>query len=336
MTACRNLISDVPGLRVGHCEDTTRLTGVTVLLPDRPVIASADVRGGGPGTRETDALSLAGTVQEAHAIVLSGGSAFGLAAASGVQGWLSERGRGFAVGGARIPIVPQAVLFDLLNGGATDYGLHNPFEALARVACEGASTEFPLGSVGAGLGATTSTLRGGLGSASSRVGDEIIVGALVAVNAIGSATIGRSKHFWAAPLEREGEFGGLGWPSPMPADAGEPILKPTLASAHTTIGIVATNARLTKTEAYRLAVMAQTGLARSLYPVHSPLDGDVIFAVATGDIALKASLSELTSIGASAANTLARAVSRGVYEAAPAPQCWKGQPAWQTLFGEHG
>jgi L-aminopeptidase/D-esterase-like protein len=182
------------------------------------------------------------------------------------------------------------------------------------------------------MGATTSTLRGGLGSASSRLGDGLVVGAIVAVNAVGSATIGDSKHFWAAHLEHEGEFGGMGWPEPMPPKAHEPVLKPIRAAANTTIGIVATNARLSKAEAYRLAVMAQSGLARSLFPVHTPLDGDAIFAVSTGDVPLKSPLSDLTKLGAAAANTLARAVARGVYQASPAPPHWKGPPAWRTQF----
>ena len=335
MTACRNLITDVPGLLVGQAQDESRLTGVTILLPERPVVTAVDVRGGGPGTRETDVLSLAGTVQEAHAIVLSGGSAFGLAAATGVQSWLAGQGRGFAVGAARIPIVPQAVLFDLLNGGAMDHGDRNPFGDLARRACETASLEISLGSHGAGLGATTSTLRGGLGSASQRLQGGLVVGALAAVNAIGSATVGRSRHFWAAPLECDGEFGAIPWPEKLPAGANDPILKPAHAGANTTIGIVATNARLSKAEAYRLAVMAQTGLARALFPVHTPLDGDAIFAVSTGAIPLESPLSDLTELGAAAAKTLARAVARGVYHASPAPFRWEGPPAWQTLYGAH-
>lgn len=334
MTACRNLITDVPGLRVGNAEGDGLLTGVTVLIPDQPVVAAIDIRGGGPGTRETAVLGLSGTVQEAHAIVLSGGSAFGLAAATSVQSWLAEKGVGFAVRNVRIPIVPQAVLFDLLNGQAYAPNLPNPYEALGRKACERASADIKLGSAGAGMGATTATLRGGLGSASCLLDDGLIVGALVAVNAVGSATLGASPYFWSAPFEVGREFGGRGWPTPLPADRHDLLLKGAAAGTNTTIGIVATNAILTKAEAHRLAVMAHTGLARSLYPVHTPLDGDAIFALSTGERALSAPLADLTRLGAAAATALARAVARGVYEAAPVPQNWTGPPAWRTRFCE--
>lgn len=332
MTQCRNLISDVPGVHVGNAHDAELISGVTVVLCDRQMVAAADVRGGGPGTRETDAVGLAGSVDEVHAIALSGGSAFGLAAATGVQAWLAERGRGFNVGGARVPIVPQAVLFDLLNGGNKSWGTTPPYEALGRRACEAAGEDFTLGSAGAGYGATTSTLRGGLGSASQMLAGGLFVGALVAVNAVGSATVGDTGHFWAAPIERAGEFGGRGSPSRLPDDALALRLKggPTQA---TTIAVVATNARLTKPQAHRVAVMAQTGLARAIYPVHTPLDGDTVFSLATGEIALTDAVFQLTAIGSAAANALARAVARGVYEAAAAPANWKGPPAWRTRFG---
>jgi len=333
MTQCRNLISDVAGLRVGNAHDAGLCSGVTVLLFDRPMVAAADVRGGGSGTREMDALSMSGTVQEAHAIVLSGGSAFGLSAATGVQSWLAERGQGFSVGAARVPIVPQAVLFDLLNGGNKAWGPSPPYESLARRACEEAGVAFALGSAGAGFGATTVTLRGGLGSASETLGPGLVVGALVAVNAVGSATIGTTEHFWAAPFERNGEFGGRGLPVQVPDDALALRFKGGPSQA-TTIAIVATNARLTRPEAHRVAVMAHSGLSRALYPVHSPLDGDTIFAVSTGEVELADPIMDLTSIGSVAANVLARAVARGVYEAAAAPPGWLGPPAWRTHFGQ--
>lgn len=333
MTQCRNLISDVPGVLIGNAHDERLSSGVTVLIAESPITAAADVRGGGPGTRETDALQLAGSVDEVHAIVLSGGSAFGLAAATGVQGWLAERGKGFDVRGARVPIVPQAVLFDLLNGGDKDWGASPPYEALARRACDSASPEFELGSAGAGYGASTATLRGGLGSASAALSDGLIVGALVAVNAVGSATVGDTPHFWAAPFERGQEFGGKGLPSPMPESALDLRLKGGRAEA-TTIAIVATNAALSKRQAHRLAVMAQTGLARAIYPVHTPLDGDVVFAAATGDVKLADPIRDLAELGSAAANVLARAIARGVYAAQPAPQGWVGPPAWCTRFGQ--
>jgi L-aminopeptidase/D-esterase-like protein len=329
----RNLITDVGGLAVGHAHDAALMSGVTVLIPARPAVAAVDVRGGGPGTRETDALGLAGTVAEVHAIVLSGGSAFGLAAATGVQCWLAERGIGFPVGAARVPIVPQAILFDLANGGDKAWGPTPPYERLGRAASSAAGPDFAIGSVGAGTGATTATLRGGLGSASADIGGGLVVGALVAANPLGSVTIGDTAHFWAAPFERDGELGGLGFPVRWPADAARPRLKGSAAGASTTIAVVATNARLSKPEAYRLAVMAQSGLARAIHPVHSPLDGDVVFALATGEIELTEPLPQLTRLGAAAADTLARAVARGVYAAAPAPAGWTGPPAWRTRFG---
>lgn len=333
MTSCRNLITDVPGLAVGCAHDVRLISGVTVLIPERPVVAALDVRGGGPGTRESDALALQGTVDEVHAIVLAGGSAFGLSAATGAQGWLSERGIGFSVGSARVPIVPQAILFDLLNGGDKSWGSSPPYEALARTACDAAGLEFPLGSSGAGYGATTATLRGGLGSASDALDDGITVGALVAVNAVGSATVGGTRHFWAAPFERHGEYGGHGFPMRPSADDLFLRFKGAGPQQSTTLAIVATNVRLTRREAHRLAVMAQTGLARALYPVHTPLDGDAVFAVSTGDIPLREPYLGLARLGAAAANTLARAVARGVYEAAAAPPGWQGPPSYSERFG---
>lgn len=337
-----NLITDVDGLAVGNAHDARIATGVTVLLPPSGTIAAVDVRGGGPGTRETDALGLAGSVDEVHALVLSGGSAFGLAAASGVQTWLAARGVGFDVRGVRVPIVPQAILFDLLNGGDKDWGDRPPYEALARAACDDAGRRFALGSSGAGFGATTATLRGGLGSASADLGGGLVVGALAAVNPLGSVTIGDTQHFWAAPFEIDAEAGGHGPPVPWPADGLEMRLKggaPIEAAQNTTLAVVATNARLDKRQAHRLAVMAQTGLARAIYPVHTPLDGDVVFALATGAVSLAQArpsdtLYGLARLGAAAANCLARAVARGVYLAAASDGGWRGPPSWADRFGQ--
>lgn len=336
MPGPRNLITDVAGLRVGNAHDDTILSGVTVLLPDNPSVAAIDVRGGGPGTRESDCIGLQGTVSEIHALVLSGGSAFGLSAASGVQSWLRAQNRGFDVGGVKIPIVPQAILFDMLNGGDKDWGDLPPYEALARQACETASRDFTLGSVGAGLGATTADLRGGLGSASAHFEEDVWVGALVAVNAVGSVCIGGTGSFWAVPFEVDGEFGGRPVPSSWPPMSYPLPLKGGPAE-NTTLGIIATNAHLTKTQAHRLAVMAQTGLARAIYPVHSPLDGDIVYAVATCQSEVKCgkdfSPDRLAQLGALASAVMARAVARGVYHAQPAPENWTGPPAWQTRYG---
>jgi D-aminopeptidase len=322
-----NAITDIPGLKVGNAHDATLCSGCTVLLSERPFVAAVDARGGATGTRETDAIGL------------SGGSAFGLAAASGVQAWLAHRGVGFAVSNgretARVPIVPAAILFDLLNGGDKAWGAAPPYEAMGRAACEAANVHCDIGSVGAGFGATTANLRGGLGTASFSLSDGLRVAALVAVNPLGSVTVGDTPHFWAAPFEQNGEFGGKGWPAAWPKDALDLRLKGTLPSAapqNTTIAIVATNAKLNKREAHRLAVMAHTGLARAIYPVHTPLDGDVVFAVATGDIALSAGTGQLAALGAYAANTLSRAVARGVFAAAEPPARWTGPPAYRRVF----
>ncbi len=334
MPVSHNLITDVPGLKIGNAENATICTGVTVLRGDNPMVAAADVRGGGTGTRELGALGPASVVEQVHAIVLSGGSAFGLSAATGVQSWLAQQGIGFAVGTARVPIVPQAILFDLLNGGDKAWGKSPPYEQLGYEACEAASEgAFAIGSVGAGYGATTATLRGGLGSASVLARDKFVVGALAAVNAVGSATFADTPYFWANAFERGSEFGGLGAP-PVGTHArqsGTMVIKGE-PGENTTLAVVATNARLTKTEAQRLAIMAQTGLGRALYPVHTPLDGDVVFAVSTGEIPLDDPIIDLTHIGAAASEALARAVARGVYAAAPAPQVWDGPEAYATRY----
>ena len=327
----RNLITDVPGIRVGHAEDAALASGATVVFFDHPVVASVDVRGGGPGTRETALLDPAQTIEGIDAIVLSGGSAFGLEAASGVQAYLREQGRGFAVREARVPIVPAAILFDLLSGGDKNWDRYPPYRELGYAAVQSAGSDFALGSVGAGLGATTVNLKGGIGSASAQTSDGLIVGALAAANAAGSMTIGDGPHFWAAPFEENKEFGGLGWPAAFPPEAlayrskGAP-------GANTTLAVVATNAKLTKAQARRLAVMAQSGLSRAIYPVHTPLDGDVVFAAATGAKSLPDPVYSFSALGTLAANVLARAIARGIYEAAALPFP-TAVPSWKDKFG---
>src|SRR5579862_8432630 len=214
----RNLLTDVPGIKVGHGTDTRLGSGSTVVVFDEPAVASIDVRGGGPGTRETALLDPAQTVEGIDAIVLSGGSAFGLDAASGAQAWLKEQGRGFAVRTARVPIVPAAVLFDLLSGGDKEWGRYPPYRELGYAAAAAAAADFALGSVGAGLGATVSNLKGGLGSASAVTPDGVKVAALAVVNAVGSVTVGDGPWFWAAPFEVDGEFGGRGLPPSFTPD----------------------------------------------------------------------------------------------------------------------
>jgi L-aminopeptidase/D-esterase-like protein len=323
----RNLITDVPGLKVGHAQDEGLGSGSTVIVFDEPAVASIDVRGGGPGTRETALLDPAQTVEGIDAIVLSGGSAFGLDAASGAQAWLREQGRGFAVRSARVPIVPAAVLFDLLSGGNKDWGRYPPYRDFGYAAAAGAQADFALGSIGAGTGATTANFKGGVGSASAQTIDGCTVGALAAVNAVGSVTVGGGPWFWAAPFEVDGEFGGLGLPNPFPSQALEPVTKGS-ARISTTLVVVATDATLTKAQAKRLAVMAQSGLSRAIYPVHSPLDGDVLFAASTSRRPLPDTVVGLTVLGALAANVVARAIARGVYTAKTPPgsiACWQDQ-----------
>jgi D-aminopeptidase len=325
----RNLITDVPDVLVGHAHDASLASGVTAIVFDAPAVGSIDVRGGGPGTRETALLDPAQTVQGIDAIALSGGSAFGLDAASGVQAWLREQGRGFAVRSARVPIVPGAILFDLLNGGDKDWGRFPPYRDLGYQAAAAAGRVFALGSAGAGFGATTVNLKGGLGSASALC-DGFAVGALAAVNAAGSVIVGDGPWFWAAPFERDAEYGGLGLPPSLPPSTLAPVTKASPRTS-TTLAAVATDAALTKAQCKRLAVMAQTGLARAIYPVHTPLDGDVVFAVSTGRKPLTDPLLGLTALGAEAANCLARAIARAVYEATALPRAGP-LPAWRDRF----
>lgn len=309
-----NLITDVEGIKVGNTHNSDIRTGVTVILPDNPVTAAVDIRGGGPGTRETALLDPQYTVERIHALVLSGGSAFGLDAATGAQSYLKEQGTGFNVGGAIIPIVPQAILFDMLNGGNKDWGRRPPFQDMAYEACKSAGTEFNLGTIGAGYGTTTVYHKGGLGSASLITEDGIQIGAIAAVNAAGSVTVGQSKHFWAAPFELEKEFGGHGSPEHTTEKDTYPHTKGA-PGQNTTIAAIAINANLTQSQLMRLSIMAQTGLTHAIYPAHTPLDGDIVFAIATGKKDLKNSSNDLAKIGTYAANTLARAIARGVYEA---------------------
>ena len=329
----RNLITDIEGLVVGNASDPRLRSGVSVLTADRPFTAAVHVMGGAPGTRETDLLAPDKLVQEVDALVLSGGSAFGLDAASGVMEGLRARGRGFAVGDMRVPIVPGAILFDLLNGGAKDWE-QNPYAPLGREALESATRAFSLGTEGAGYGAMTGGLKGGLGSASAVLESGLTVGALVAVNALGSATVGRGRHFWAAPFEQGAEFGGLGLEGafgPALWDASAEPLPVKRRGEATTIAIVATDARLTQAEAQRMAVAAHDGMARALLPSHTAYDGDLVFAVATGQKALTDPAVDPFRLGHAAACVLARAIARGVYAARP--EAGDLMPSWQSLWG---
>lgn len=327
-----NLVTDAAGISVGHAHDAALASGVSAILVARPNVASAVIRGGAPGSRDTALLEPHMTVEGVDAVVLAGGSAFGLDAAGGVMACLSERGVGLAVGAAVVPIVVQAICFDLLNGGDKGWRNEPPYWRLGRAAAEAATGgPFPLGTAGGGYGATTAGLKGGLGSASARTASGHTVGAVAVVNAIGSAVIGDGPHFWAAPYEVGAEYGGLGQPARVPPQALQLRIKGG-APPSTTIALVATDAVLTKAEARRLAEMADDGLARALRPAHAPMDGDTVFAVATLRKPLAGGAAGLTGLGQAAADCLARAIARGVYEATALP--FPGAlPAWRDRFG---
>jgi L-aminopeptidase/D-esterase-like protein len=330
----KNLLTDIAGVRVGHADDAALASGVTAVIFDTPAVAAIDVRGGGPGTREGSLLDLANTVERIDAIALAGGSAFGLEAGGGVQAWLAEQGRGFAVRGAIIPIVPGAICFDLLNGGDKAWGRFAPYRDLGYAAAAAASTNFALGSVGAGLGATTASFKGGVGSASAATQGGVRVAALAVVNAVGNVTVGDGPWFWAAPFEIDGEYGGRGLPASFPPEMLAMRLKGGAAASaveNTTLAVVVTDADLTKPQAKRLAMIAQTGFARAIYPVHAPLDGDVVFAASTGEKPVDP-LIGLTELGMVAANVVARAIARGVYAATALPFP-DALPAWKDRFG---
>ncbi|MFN3717713.1 MAG: P1 family peptidase [Rhizobium rhizophilum] len=326
-----NLLTDIDGLSVGHATDLTLGSGVTVIVFDEPATASGTVLGGAPGGRDVTLLDPSMTVQQVDAFVLSGGSAFGLDAAGGVQSGLRAAGRGFAVGSVRVPIVPQAILMDLLNGGAKDWGLHAPYRDLGYQAFGNAAKgAFPLGTVGAGTGATTANFKGGLGSASAVSSSGHTIAALVAVNAMGSVTVGDGPHFWAAPFEEGEEFGDLGQPAHVTVEDRAMRIKGLRLTA-TTIGAVVTDCALSKPELHRLSLSAHDGLARAVLPAHLPLDGDTMFSASTGKRQSNgtADLMELCHL---ATLVTARAIARGVFEAVALPYA-DAQPAWRDRWG---
>jgi L-aminopeptidase/D-esterase-like protein len=336
MNKSRNLITDVAGLRVGNAHDAALASGVTAVLFDQPAVASCAIHGGAPGTRDTDLLEPDKVVPGVNAIVLSGGSAFGLDAASGVQAYLREHGIGFAVGPALVPLVPQAITFDLLNGGDKNWGRYPPYREMGYEAARTAGLDFDLGTAGGGFGATTVDYKGGLGSASAVTGSGHTVGALVIVNALASAIIGGGPHFWAGAYEEGDEFGALGFPSRITPDMRRFDWKGRMRDAappmSTTIALVATDAALTKAQAKRLAIVAHDGLAQGLRFAHALYDGDTVFSAATGLKPLQDEANDFIEIGAFAADCLARAIARGVYEAKALP--FPGaQPAWRDRFG---
>ncbi len=315
----RNLITDVEGIAVGQAADMLVRTGVTVVLPDPAAVAAVDVRGGGPGSRETDLLSPGCLVDTVDAIVLSGGSAFGLAAAEGAVAWLAAQGRGFPAAGHRVPIVPAAILFDLDNGGDKAWGDRPPYRALGHAACEAAGPDHALGSAGAGYGARAGALKGGVASVSARLGDGPMVGALVAANPFGSVVMPGTAVFWAWALALGGELG----PGRPPTAPAPPTLGLTRAEplgvdpgTNTTLAVVATDAALTREELTRIATMAHDGIARAIRPAHTPFDGDIVFALATGRRVLdQPRPAHVLTLGCLAADAVARAIARAVFEA---------------------
>ncbi|MEM6371749.1 MAG: P1 family peptidase [Pseudomonadota bacterium] len=328
----QNAITDIPGLLVGNAQDDVLKSGVTVLTADVPFTASVSVLGGAPGTRETDLLAPDKSVAQVDALVLSGGSAYGLDACSGVVDGLRAAGRGYRVGSVIIPLVPSAIVFDLLSGGDKDW-VSSPYPALGRAALDGACASTPIGSVGAGTGAMTAMMKGGLGTASLVLDNGITVAALVAANPMGSVTTPGDRHFWAAPYEIDAEFGGIG-PDPV-TGLGRSIesrkLTAMMERANTTIAIVATDAALDKAQCQRLAIAAHDGIARACVPAHSPGDGDLVFSVSHGAKPL-GTASDLGVIGHAAALCLTRAIARGVFAATPAPNDLL--PTWGMLNGD--
>jgi L-aminopeptidase/D-esterase-like protein len=330
----RNLITDVPGILIGHAEDRDGISGTTVVLAEQPAMASVDVRGGAPGSRETELLAPETLVDRVDAIVLSGGSAFGLDAAAGVMDWLAEMGRGFAVGSTmrspsiRVPIVPAAILFDLGFPGRKPWSGEPPYRALGRKAVIAAAKDFALGNAGAGLGATAGRLKGGVGSASLRLAGSAVVGAIVAVNSWGATVRPDCGRFWAAELALAGEI------EPQPAIPDIALDLEDLSGcgaavpgANTTIAVVATDAALDKGGCRRLAIMAQDGLPRAIRPAHTPFDGDTVFALSTGT-GQSVGPGELLKLGNAAADCLARAIMRAMLAAEPLG----GVASWRQLW----
>ena len=342
----RNAMTDVAGLKVGHAHDAHLMSGVTAILFDAPAAASVVVVGGAPAGRDLGCLEPDAAVAAIDAIVLGGGSGFGLDAAGGVQAWLREQGRGLAVGPVKVPVVPSAICFDLNNGGDKSWGRYAPYREIGYAAAVSArGDDTALGTVGAGYGLATVDLKGGLGTASARTSNGHTVAAIVAVNALGSALIGDGPHFWAAALERDGEFGGLGLPAALPAaDQLAPSWKgqtnATQTPPSTTIACIVTDATLSKAELKRTAMAASAGLARGLRLSHAAMDGDTVFAASTGRCPLdgdpRRRMHDLIEIGALAADCLARAIARGVYAAQLPPVAgtarWSGPPAWSVKF----
>ena len=332
ITGKKNLITDVKGILVGNSHDDEVKTGVSVLTSDERFAASVSVLGGAPGTRETDLLESDKLVNKVDAIVLSGGSAFGLDAASGVVECLKNKKKGYEVGNVNVPIVPAAILFDLINGGNDDWH-NNLYKNLGKSAYNNKGVDFKLGTFGAGHGATTSNLKGGLGSASIVLSNGVTVGALVAVNPSGSVVTEGTNSFWASPYEANKEFGGKSFEFPNKIFSeyfrGDDNRKDSFSIKNTTIAIVATDLDLSKVELRRVSVAAHDGISRAIVPSHTPYDGDLVFSVSTARIKTKIEQSDIYNIGHAASICLSRAIARGVYEATPSKN--DTLPTWKEV-----
>lgn len=326
----RNSITDISGFLVGNSTDNHIKSGVTVFVSEKPFVAAVHVMGGAPGTRETDLLSPDRLVKKVDCLVLSGGSAFGLDAATGVGDSLAQQGRGFPVGEVRVPIIPSAILFDLLNGGQKTW-TSNPYAKLGKEALNNAAIDFQIGSVGAGTGATTNSLKGGLGTASVKLDSGYTVGALMAVNSLGATTQYNEKNFWASFWEFGDEFGGLGTTSEIKPE-WTPNLQENASEnfGNTTIGIVATDAKLDQAQLTRIAVAAHDGIARAIVPSHTIFDGDLLFVATSGTREVADPDAVVFEISDAAAKTVSRAIARGVFNATPEEN--DTLPTWQEKF----
>ncbi len=313
----RNLITDVDGILVGNAEDQRARTGVTVVLPVDRAVASGEVRGAAPGTRETDLLDPTCRMERIDGICFSGGSVHGLASGDAVVRWLYEHDRGFALNDDFLPIIPGAIIYDLPMGGAKDWGRCPDYGALARTACDNAGLDFPLGNTGAGMGASAGPLKAGLGSASAVDGNGMQVAALVVANPFGAATMPGRGTLWSWALERDGEMGQQLPPRPV-TNPGDDTAPDGQLGGNTTLAVVATNVTLDKAQAKRVAIMAHDGMARAIRPIHTPFDGDVVFALSTTRLPLpEPATGALAQIGALAADCLTRAIGRAVFAAEP-------------------
>ena len=310
----KNLITDIEGILVGCAEDHRFSTGVTILSGPNPFKAAVDVRGGGAGTRETEILKLESSIGRVDAIVLSGGSAFGLEAASETVNLLRRDNKGYSVSNTKVPIVPSAIIFDLMNGGNKDWE-NNPYIDLAQKAYSNMSSNFKIGSYGAGKGATAGNIKGGLGSCSLLINNTYTVGALIIVNSFGSVVVNDAPNFWAAPFEYQNEFGGLGCSNKFEPYKEIARTSPDDFKKNTVIGVVATDADLSKAQCKALATVAHDGITRAVFPSHTTFDGDLMFAISTGEKQLKENFNDILAINQAASLCVSRSIARGVYHA---------------------